>query len=167
MKIRTIALMLTVVAVASLAAGQPAERVEVRLKATMHRALVDGDLQAAIEQYADIVAGAGGNRTVAAQALLQMGHAYEKLGRPEASDAYEQVLRDYADQAEPVAAARARLAALEVEATPVVARAPHRSGVGWDQVRHSAGRCLTGRPLGDGRRVVRRRESRDPQSRDR
>ena len=79
MKIRTIALMLTVVAVASLAAGQPAERVEVRLKAAMHQALVDGDLQAAIEQYADIVARAGGNRTVAAQALLQMGHAYEKL----------------------------------------------------------------------------------------
>ena len=82
MKIRTIALMLTVVAVASLAAGQPAERVEVRLKAAMHQALVDGDLQAAIEQYADIVARAGGNRTVAAQALLQMGHAYEKLGSP-------------------------------------------------------------------------------------
>ena len=117
MKIRTIALMLTVVAGASLAAGQPAERVEVRLKATMHQALVDGDLQAAIEQYADIVARAGGNRTVAAQALLQMGHAYEKLGSPEALAAYERVLRDYADQGDIAAAARSRLAALEVEAT--------------------------------------------------
>ena len=94
MKIRTIALMLTVVAVASLAAGQPAERVEVRLKAAMHEAFVDGDLQAAIEQYTDIVARAGGNPTVAALALLQMGHAYEKLGRPEALAAYERVLRD-------------------------------------------------------------------------
>jgi len=83
----------------------------------MHQALVDGDLQAAIEQYADIVARAGGNRTVAAQALLQMGHAYEKLGRPEASDTYKRVLRDYPGQAEPAAAARVRLAALEVEAT--------------------------------------------------
>ena len=109
MKIRTIALMLTVVAVASLAAGQPAERVEVRLKAAMHQALVDGDLQAAIEQYADIVARAGGNRTVAAQALLQMGHAYEKLGSPEALRAYERVLRDYPDQVEAVAAAQTRL----------------------------------------------------------
>ncbi len=118
MKIWTIALMLTVVAVASLPAGQSAERVEVRLKATMHQALVDGDLQAAIEQYADIVARAGGNRTVAAQALLQMGHAYGKLGSPEARTAYERVIQDYADQGDIAAEARSRLAALEVEPTP-------------------------------------------------
>ena len=112
MKIWTMAPVLTVLVAAPLAAGQTADRVEVRLKATMHQELVDGDLQAAIEQYKDIVARAGGHRAVAAKALLQMGYAYEKLGRSEARDAYERVLRDYADQADVAAQARARLAAL-------------------------------------------------------
>ena len=118
MNIWTIALVLTVLVAASLAAGQTADRVEVRLKAAMHQELVDGDLQAAIEQYQDIVARAGGNRAVAAKALLQMGHAYEKLGRSEASAAYERVLREYAEQAEQVSVARARLAALDQPRSP-------------------------------------------------
>ncbi len=93
MKLWTMALVLTVLVAAPLAAGQTADRVEVLLKATVHQALVDGDLEAAIEQYKDIVARAGGNRAVAAKALLQMGRAYEKLGRSEASAAYERLLR--------------------------------------------------------------------------
>ena len=118
MKIWTIALVLTVLVAAPLAAGQTADRVEVLLKAAMHKELVDGDLQAAIEQYQDIVARAGGNRVVAAKALLQMGHAYEKLGSAEASAAYERVLREYAEQAEQVSVARARLAALDQPRSP-------------------------------------------------
>ena len=113
MKIWAIALASTVLVAASLAAGQTADRVEVLLKATMHQELVDGDLPAAIEQYKDIVARAGGNRAVAATALLQMGHAYEKLGNSAASAAYERVLGEYPDQAEQAAEARGRLAALE------------------------------------------------------
>ena len=118
MKLWTMALVLTVLVAAPLAAGQTADRVEVLLKATMHQELVDGDLQAAIEQYEHIVARAGGNRAVAAKALLQMGHAYEKLGRSEASAAYERLVRDYAEQAEPVGVARARLAALDRPRSP-------------------------------------------------
>ena len=41
---------------------------------------VDGNLQAAIEQYKKIVAENGGNRVVAARALLRMAGCYEKLG---------------------------------------------------------------------------------------
>ena len=118
MKIWTIALVLTVPVAASLAAGQVTDRVEVLLETAMHKELVDGDLEAAIEQYQDIVARAGGNRRVAAKTLLQMGHAYEKLGRSEASAAYERVLRDYTDQPEQVNAARTRLAALDQPRSP-------------------------------------------------
>ncbi len=112
MKIWIIALVLTVLVTASSAVGKTADPIEVLLKATMHQELVDGDLQAAIEQYQDIVARSGGNRAVAAKALLHMGHAYEKLGRSEASAAYQRVVRDYADQRETVVAARVRLVAL-------------------------------------------------------
>ena len=111
MKIWTIALVSTVLMAASAAIGKTAD-VEVQLKAAMHRELADGDLPAAIEQYKDIVARSGGNRAVAAKALLYMGHAYEKLGRSEASAAYQRVLREYPDQQKTVAAVRVRLAAL-------------------------------------------------------
>jgi hypothetical protein len=43
---------------------------------------------------------------------VQMGGCYEKLGRAEARKAYERVVRDYADQPETVAQARARLSKL-------------------------------------------------------
>ena len=118
MKIWRMALVLTVLVAASLTAGQTADRVEVLLKATMHQELVDGDLEAAIEQYKGIVARPAGNRALAAKALLQMGRAYEKLGRSEASVANERVLRDYAEQAEPVGVARARLAVLDQPRSP-------------------------------------------------
>ena len=88
------------------------------LGAAIHQDDAEGNLEAAIEGYKTFLAQYGDNRPLAVQALLRMGQAYETLGRPEARDAYERVLRDYADQAEPVAAVRARLAALEVEPTP-------------------------------------------------
>ena len=91
---------------------------EALLGAAIHQDDAEGNLEAAIEGYKTFLAQHGDNRPLAVQALLRMGQAYETLGRPEARDAYERVLRDYADQAEPVAAGRARLAALEVEPTP-------------------------------------------------
>ena len=53
---------------------------------------------------------AGANKAVAAQALLRLGAAYERLGRPEARDAYERVVRNYPDRPKEAAAAKARLA---------------------------------------------------------
>ncbi len=70
-------------------------------------------MKGAIEQYDRLAE--SGNRTVAAQALVRLGHCYEKLGEAQvkqARAAYARVVRDYADQAEIVAQARARLAAL-------------------------------------------------------
>ena len=73
---------------------------------------VDGNLQAAIDQYKKIATENRANRVVAARALLRLAGCYEKLGNAEARKAYEQVLRDYGDQRDVAEQARDRLAAL-------------------------------------------------------
>jgi Tol biopolymer transport system component len=88
-------------------------RPEVVLKAAMDKEVLDGDVKGAIEEYKKVVAAAGTNRTLAAQALLKMADAYEKLGDAEARMLYGRVIREFADQREAVAEARARLAASE------------------------------------------------------
>jgi Tol biopolymer transport system component len=72
----------------------------------------EGNLQEAIDLYDRIVRGFPGDHALAAKALVQMGQCYEKLGQAGAEKAYERVIREYADQAEPLQVARARLAAL-------------------------------------------------------
>lgn len=88
------------------------EKAEVLLAVAEHKQLVDGDLEAAIRDYKNILADYATNRPIAAKALVEMGKCYEKLGQSEAQKAYERVLRDYADQQEQAAEARTRLAAL-------------------------------------------------------
>ncbi len=78
---------------------------------------VEGRLEEAITLYQKIVSEAQDD-ALAAQAQLHIGTCYEKLGREEAREAYERVLRDYAEQVEHVSVARARLAALEESSTP-------------------------------------------------
>ena len=92
------------------AARQTSGQGEKLLAGAQHKATVDGDLKGAIEDYRTIVAGAGANRALAANALVQMGECYQKLGDVESSRIYERVLREYADQPEAVSVARARLA---------------------------------------------------------
>jgi Tol biopolymer transport system component len=97
------------------ARAQGAPEAERLLQKAIQKETVDGDLNAAIELYKKIVALPGGNRAVAAKALLQLGQCHEKMGGAEAQEArtaYQRVVRDYADQAEIVAQARVRLAAL-------------------------------------------------------
>lgn len=81
----------------------------------------EGNLEEAIQLYQRVVTEAGNDRELAAKALVQMGRCYEKLGNEKAREAYERVLREYADQSESVADARARLAALEQSTGPDVA----------------------------------------------
>jgi len=117
MKRRQIGLLLAALLTAwfatEFAAGQKNDQAEVQLKAAMNRELVDGDLKGAIELYQKIITGFSGNRMVVAQALVQMGQCYEKLGQKEARSAYERVVREFADQPEPARLARQRLAALQ------------------------------------------------------
>lgn len=94
------------------AAAQKTDDPEVLLQAAQAKQLVDGQLEDAIQLYKRILTEHPGNRAVAAQALLEIGQCYEKLGNGEARKAYERLLREYGDQDEAVAAARKRLAAL-------------------------------------------------------
>jgi Tol biopolymer transport system component len=104
-------------ALVGLAAAAPTQvennhKAELLLQEAHHRALVDGDLERAIELCKKIVAEHSGNRAVMAKALVQMGGCYEKLGQAEACKAYQRVIQEFVDQPESVARARARLAAL-------------------------------------------------------
>jgi Tol biopolymer transport system component len=91
---------------------QQSRSAEVLLGAALHQEEVEGNLEKAIETYKKVLADYHDNRPVAARALLQMGQCYEKLGKDEARKAYEQLVRDYADQSEQAKLARVRLAAL-------------------------------------------------------
>jgi len=119
MKIRNIGLIgtaaIAVFLSASLVSGQKDDQAELALKAAIKTEAVDGNLRSAIEQYEKIAAMPGAARATVATALLRMGQCHEKLGEAdtqEARKAYEQVVREFPDQKEMVAAARARLAAL-------------------------------------------------------
>jgi Tol biopolymer transport system component len=94
------------------AIAQKEDQAEVLMQAAHQKQLVEGQLEEAIQLYKRIVQDHPGNRVVAAQALLEMGQCYEKLGNTEARKAYERLLRDYGDQSEVAAAARKRLATL-------------------------------------------------------
>lgn len=65
-----------------------------------------GDYMSAIEAYQAVYQHPAADRALEAKALLQIGLAYENLGRTEAQDAFRTLLSDYADIEEVVAAAR-------------------------------------------------------------
>ena len=71
-----------------------------------------GDLKGAIALYEKVVKDNNANRAIAAKALLRLGGCYEKLGRDEAINTYETLLRDYPDQPEQTREAQNRLAAM-------------------------------------------------------
>jgi Tol biopolymer transport system component len=109
--------LLALLAPALLLPARPAQKLslEARMGAAQHQQEVEGNFEAAIAGYKKVIAEAGRNRALAAGALVRMGQCYEKLGDTQAQEArkaYERVVRDYADQAEIVAQARVRLAAL-------------------------------------------------------
>ena len=93
--------------VAATVVGAAAQDAERQLKAAMNIELVDGNLKLAIEQYQKVVD--SGIRVLAAQALLRMADCYQKLGDREAQAIYARLVRDYGDQRDAVAIARARL----------------------------------------------------------
>ena len=74
---------------------------------------VEGNLPEAIRLYERVVAEFAADRALSAKALVQVGLCYEKLGGDGAVRAYERLVRDFADQADAVSQARARLAVLK------------------------------------------------------
>ena len=128
-----------------LAASQKApQQAEVLFESAKQKEVVEGKLQEAIQLYQRIVQDHAANRPVAAKALLRMGQCHERLGQADARKAYERLVREFGDQAEAVAEARARLSAL---AGPPTARKPElatrRVWIGDAD--------LTGTPSSDGR----------------
>src|SRR5512141_2207274 len=77
---------------------------------------VDGDLKSAIALYQRILKEHAADRALSAKTLVQLGQAYEKMGNADAGSSYQRGFRDYADQSEQVAVARARLGALSADA---------------------------------------------------
>jgi hypothetical protein len=94
--------------------AQVKDRAEVALQAAIKQELVNGDLAGAIKQYEAIVSTYGKtNRPVAAQSLLRMAEAYEKLGNAQARNVYERIIAQFGDQVGVVSTARARLGRVE------------------------------------------------------
>lgn len=94
------------------------ESADLLLEKAQRLELVSGRMEEAIELYRKAVAAPGANRGTIARALAEMGRLQEKLGNPQARQAYERLTREFADQTEPVAFARARLAELSTPAHP-------------------------------------------------
>lgn len=105
-----LALIVTLHAPAAAAQQRSAESL---LQEGVNQELVMGNLTRAIATYRRILDQHARNRRVGAQALANLGRAYEKLGAAEARAAYQRLLREYADQPEPVRFARVRLEALD------------------------------------------------------
>ena len=107
--------LLILAVLACLVAGQSSNQAEVELQAAIKAEVFDGNLKAAIERYQRIITTYGSDRPVVAKALIRMGQCYEKLGTEQAREgrkAYERVVREFADQAEPARTARERLVAM-------------------------------------------------------
>jgi Tol biopolymer transport system component len=135
----------------------------------LHQEDVEGNLQAAIATYQQVLKASGVSRAVAARAQFRIGACYERLGIDGARKAYELVVSQYGDQSELAAQARARLVALSGGGSARVAGAsteslrqiwPAETGYLWDRIspdgRQVAGCETTGgdvvvRQLDDGR----------------
>jgi Tol biopolymer transport system component len=100
----TLAIALTVCAVLI---AQAPHSTEALLKAAQHKEEVEGDLRGAIEEYKTIAE--GGDRALAARALLHMAECYLKMGDAEAQNIYERIVREYSDQKDAAAVARNHL----------------------------------------------------------
>ena len=95
-----------------LAAQQKPVSADVLLGQALHQEESEGRLEDAIASYRKVLAAADATREQKARAQFRIGACYERLGLAEARKAYEAVVANYADQAELVAQARVRLAAL-------------------------------------------------------
>jgi len=104
-----VVLVFTFIGVSSGYAQQTAEQL---YQSGLYKEEINGELDASIKIYETIINQYPENRSVAAKALLHFGICKERLGMKEAQTAYERVVRDYADQSDVAAQARARLTTL-------------------------------------------------------
>lgn len=114
MRTGIVSLLVTLIAAASLTAAGQSQTAETMLEGARRLEVVDGDLKGAITQYQAVVDRfSRTDRSAAARALLLMADAYQRMGDAEAQRVYERLLRDFGDQKEAAAVARARLARMQ------------------------------------------------------
>jgi Tol biopolymer transport system component len=82
----------------------------------IHLMETKGDYPGALQLFEQVAKGP--DRNLAARSLLYAGTCYEKLGKRDAQNVYQRLIRDFADQPALAAVARARLAALVTAALP-------------------------------------------------
>ncbi len=75
----------------------------------LHLEEVKGELKEAIAVFRQVVERFPDERMVAASALLHIGICYEKMGKREAQETYEQIIQEFADIPEIAGEARTRL----------------------------------------------------------
>jgi tetratricopeptide (TPR) repeat protein len=90
-------------------AGYGQQTAEQLYQSALYKEEIEGEMDAAIKIYETVIKQYPENRPVAAKALLHFGICKERLGLKEAQQAYERVVRDYADQPEPTKLAKERL----------------------------------------------------------
>jgi len=101
-----------------IAVAQTGAEAERQLEAAIHREIVMGDLNGAIDRYHAILGQSGRSRNVAGTAELHLALCLDRLGRTEeARSAYRRAVSDFSDLPEVAGPARARLAQFE-EITP-------------------------------------------------
>jgi Tol biopolymer transport system component len=88
------------------------ESAEELYQAALFTKNVDGDLRGAIELFKKIIKEFPDNRKICAQAHLQLGMCYEKLGMEQARNSYKQVIDSYPEQTDAVKTARDKLSEL-------------------------------------------------------
>src|SRR4030095_4935207 len=102
--------------------AQNSRTLEVQFKAAQHKAEIEGDQKAAIEQFKKIVGDKGADAAVVAKVLLGMAGAYRKLGDAEAQKVYARIVRDFPGQKDAVIEAQKHLKSIASVNSGLVSR---------------------------------------------
>jgi Tol biopolymer transport system component len=107
---RTLGFFMAVLTLTAYVAAQKPGAAVTALEAAKQRAIVTGDVNAAIKQYRTLADRyAKSDPAVAAMALVLMAKAYEEQGSAEARRIYSRILKQYPNEKEAVTIARTRL----------------------------------------------------------
>ena len=128
--------------------GRQAASPEALLGQAQHQQDVEGNLNAAIATYKQVISHPRASRALVARALLLMGACYEQLGNADARRTYERVVKEFSDLGDMASAAKARLADLNAGArAPSSEMAMRRiyegKGLDWCNGLTSDGRSLS------------------------
>src|SRR5262245_46810289 len=103
------------------ASAQQPDAAPVLLRRAIDREVIDGDIHGAIQEYRAIADQyKRTDRATAAEALMRLADAHQRLGNDKARSIYDEIIRDYGDRPDVVTAARSKRAALRSPGPPRV-----------------------------------------------